>query len=82
MGLLKRLLYKKNGTPTLVGKPVNRVIRPKRKEYVGYCLLKFDGEPIRKFETKTLAYSSKQADKKMTQGLSVHVVKVVKKKRR
>jgi len=82
MGILKRLLYKKNGTPKLIGKPVHIILKPKRKEYTGQCLLKFNGEPIRKFETKTLAYSTKQANEKMSEGLSVHVVKVYKSKHR
>lgn len=66
----------------MIGKPVHKIIKPQRKEYVGECLLKFNGEPLRKFQTKALAYNRKQAKEKMSDGLSVHVVKTYKAKRK
>lgn len=81
MGLIKRLFYKKDGTPTLAGKPLHKVIGPKRRMYKTHCLLKYNDEPIRKFETKVLAYSSQQAERKMKAGLSISIVKTYKMKK-
>jgi len=82
MHFLKRLIYKKDGTPTFVGKPVNKIIKPKKRSYKTHCLLKFNGEPIRKFDTNVTAYSSAQAEKKVKEGLSISVVKTYKTKKR
>jgi len=80
MGLLKWLTHKKNGTPNLVGNPIRKVIGPKKKTYKTHCLLMFNGEPIRKFDTNVRAYSSSTAEQKVKEGLSISVVKTYKTK--
>lgn len=76
MGIIKRILYNKKGVPTGIGKTVHGILKPKKKLYTAECLLKYNGEPITKFKANEYAWSTRQAEEKLTKGLSISVAKV------
>lgn len=82
MGLFDKILRKKDGVPTLVGKQVLKVTAPRRKRYVAACIIKYDGQPLRKFDVNIKDFSQQKAKSKVEKRLEITVVRVYEEKRK